>query len=244
VLAVSSNTRVWTERPELQEPAEQTGGRPRRARRLAPGAPSARMVSEVVAGFPSHAWKRLAVVEGEKGPIEYHWARTRVVESRDQLPGPDIWLLARRSISDPKQIAYYLAYAPAKSSLALLAFVASQRYTVEQCIRLSSIPSPFVLSLVAVRYTSASILILCFRFSLPPCVRVKSKNLLHLLKARCSALVSHLLAVSRMSQARNAFTLPLWVINTLCPSFGLLYSDYSSEKSSFSYLSLEIKTMC
>ncbi len=92
------------------------------------------MVSEVVASWPSHAWKRLTVVEGEKGPIQYHWARAQVVESRDQLPGPDIWLLARRSLSDPKQIAYYLAYAPAKSSLATLVSVASQRYTVEQCI--------------------------------------------------------------------------------------------------------------
>jgi SRSO17 transposase len=133
-LSVSANTRIWTERPEIQEPQEQTGGRPRRVRRLAEGAPKARMVSEVVANFPSRAWKRMAVVEGEKGPIEYHWARQRVVESRDQLPGPDVWLLARRSISDPKQIAYYLAYAPAKSSLATLAYVASQRYTVEQCI--------------------------------------------------------------------------------------------------------------
>src|SRR6266516_1389074 len=134
VLAVSANTRVWTERPEVEEPQVQTGGRPRRARRLAPGAPTARMVSEVVASFPARAWKRMAVVEGEKGPIEYHWARKLVVESRDQLPGPNVWLLARRSISDRKQVAYYLAYAPAKSSKATLAYVASQRYTVEQCI--------------------------------------------------------------------------------------------------------------
>lgn len=106
--------------------------------------------------------------------------------------------------------------------------------------RLSLFPSLFVLFLSGVSYTSASILILCFRFSLPPCLRVKSKNLWYLLKARCSALVSHLLAVSRMSQARNVFTFALRVINTLCPSFGLLYSDCFSEKSSFSYLSLEI----
>jgi SRSO17 transposase len=134
VLAVSANTRVWTERPEVQEPAEQTGGRPRRAPRLAAGAPKARMVSEVVASLPSHAWKRLAVMEGEKGAIEYHWARTRVVESRDQLPGPDVWLLARRSLSDPKQLAYYLAYAPARTSVETLVRIASSRYTVEQCI--------------------------------------------------------------------------------------------------------------
>jgi SRSO17 transposase len=37
VLAVSANTRVWTERPEVEEPQEQTGGRPRRVRRLAKG---------------------------------------------------------------------------------------------------------------------------------------------------------------------------------------------------------------
>jgi DDE superfamily endonuclease len=134
VLAVSANTRVWTERPQVQEPQEQTGGRPRRARRLAEGAPSARMVSEVVASWPSRAWKRLAVVEGEKGPIEYDWARKPVVESRDQLPGPDVWLLARRSISDPKHLAYYLAYAPARTSFETLIWVASSRYTVEQCI--------------------------------------------------------------------------------------------------------------
>ena len=134
VLAVSANTRVWSERPEVEEPQEQTGGRPRVAPRLAPGAPTARMVSEVVASLPSHAWKRLAVMQGEKGPIEYHWARTRVVESRDRLPGPDVWLLARRSLSDPKQLAYYLAYVPPKTSLETLVRVASTRYTVEQCI--------------------------------------------------------------------------------------------------------------
>ncbi len=134
VLAVSANTRVWTERPEVQEPQEQTGGRPRRALRVAPEAPKARMVSEVVASLPAHAWKRLAVMQGEKGPIQYHWARIRVVESRDQLPGPDVWLLARRSLSDPKQVAYYLAYVPAKTSLETKVRIASSRYTVEQCI--------------------------------------------------------------------------------------------------------------
>src|SRR5438876_129050 len=134
VLAVSANTRVWVERPEVEEPEEQTGGRPRLAPRVAKGAPKARMVSEVIADLPRTAWKRLAVVEGEKGMITYHWARVRVVESRDQLPGPDVWLLARRSPSTPDKLAYYLAYAPPKTSLETLVRVASTRYTVEQCI--------------------------------------------------------------------------------------------------------------
>ena len=134
VLAVSANTRVWTARPEVEKPTEQTGGRPRLTARVVKGAPKARMVSEVIASLPKSAWKRLAVVEGEKGMITYHWARVRVVESRDQLPGPDVWLLARRSPSTPDKLAYYLAYAPPKTGLATLVQVASSRYTVEQCI--------------------------------------------------------------------------------------------------------------
>ncbi len=134
VLAVSANTRVWTERPEVEEPMEQTGGRPRLTARVVKSAPKVRMVSEVIASLPKLAWKRLAVVEGEKGMITYHWARVRVVESRDQLPGPDVWLLARRSPSAPGKLAYYLAYAPPKTGLATLVQVASSRYTVEQCI--------------------------------------------------------------------------------------------------------------
>ncbi len=134
VLAVSANTRVWTERPEVEEPQEQTGGRPRLALRVASEAPKARMVSEVVASLPSQAWKRMAVMQGEKGPIAYDWARTRVVESRDRLPGPDVWLLARRSLTDPKQLAYYLAYVPPRTSFETKVRIASSRYTVEQCI--------------------------------------------------------------------------------------------------------------
>src|SRR5260370_6913965 len=92
------------------------------------------MGSEIIADLPKSGWKRLAVVEGEKGMITYHWARVRVVESRDQLPGPDVWLLARRSPSAPDKLSYYLAYAPPKTSLQTLVRVASTRYTVEQCI--------------------------------------------------------------------------------------------------------------
>jgi SRSO17 transposase len=129
VLAVSANTRVWTDRPKVEEPAPQTGGRPRLGPRVAKGAPKARMVSEIIASLPRSAWKRVAVVEGEKGMLTYHWARVRVGESRDQLPGPDAWLLARRSPSTPDK----LAYAAPRTSLETLVRVASSRYTVEQC---------------------------------------------------------------------------------------------------------------
>jgi SRSO17 transposase len=134
VLAVTSLTRVWHERPTLLAPAAVTGGRPRRALRLAPGAPKAEKVADVVGRLPRQRWRRLSVGAGAKGARIDDWACLRVIESRDDLPGPEVWLLARRSISQPDEITYYLSCAPHTVALRRLAQVASSRYTVEQCI--------------------------------------------------------------------------------------------------------------
>jgi SRSO17 transposase len=133
VLAMASTAPVWTERPELEEATPTKRGRPRKHRRLAVGAPPATTVAQVVSAWSSSSWERLTVSEGEKGPIAYDWGRQRVVDSRDHLPGPELWLLARRSISSPDEIAYYLCHAPEGCSLLDLARVASKRYTIEQC---------------------------------------------------------------------------------------------------------------
>lgn len=68
VLAVTSVIRVWTERPEVLEPEEQTGGRPRRNVRLAPGAAKSRTVAEVIEDLPKSRWRRLSIAVGTKGP--------------------------------------------------------------------------------------------------------------------------------------------------------------------------------
>jgi len=88
----------------------------------------------VVTNWRESHWQRLSVAEGEKGLITYDWACQRLVESCNGLPGRDAWLLARRSVSNPTDIAYYLSNAPADTPLEKLAQVASTRYTVEQCI--------------------------------------------------------------------------------------------------------------
>jgi SRSO17 transposase len=134
VLAVRTVMPVWTERPAVVEPVAQERGRPRTQVRLAAGASPASTVKEVVARWPEGHWQSLTVAEGEKGLITYDWACQRIVESRDGLPGPEAWLIARRSLSDPSDIAYYLSNAPADTPLLKLAQVASLRYTVEQCL--------------------------------------------------------------------------------------------------------------
>jgi len=134
VLAVSVNTPVWTERPEVMAPEQQARGRPRTRERLAKDASPAMGVAEVMATGSARRWQRLTVAEGEKGLVTYDWACQRVIESRDGLPGRAGWLIARRSLTDPQDIAYYLSNAPADTPLLKLAQVASRRYTVEQCI--------------------------------------------------------------------------------------------------------------
>jgi len=134
VLAVRSVSPVWPQRPAVEAPGPQARGRPRSKARLATAAPAAATVKELVACWPASRWQSLAVAEGEKGSITYDWAYQRVIESRDQLPGPEVWLIARRSLTDPTDIAYYLSNAPGDTPLVKLAQVAATRYTVEQCI--------------------------------------------------------------------------------------------------------------
>lgn len=134
VLAVSCTTPVWSERPAVAAARTATGGRPQTRARLADGEPVAQTVAAVVANWPADRWQRLSVGQGEKGPRVYDWGYARVVESRDGLPGPAAWLLARRSVSDPSELAYYLSCGSTATPLGKLAEVAAQRYTVEQCI--------------------------------------------------------------------------------------------------------------
>ena len=135
VLTVSVSTLVWLDRPVV-EPAQYTAsGRLRRKARVAADAPAATTVAEIVAVWPSTQWERVTVTDGEKGPITYDWARQRVVESHEGLPGESIWLVARRSTKDPSDTAYYLSNAPEKTPLAALAHVATTRWTIEQCFR-------------------------------------------------------------------------------------------------------------
>jgi SRSO17 transposase len=134
VFAVSVHTPVWIERPAVETPRKQKTGRPRTRARLAEGAPKATTVQAVVLSWPESKWRRFVVADGEKGPRVYDWACQRVIESRDGLPGPESWLLARRSVSDPTDVAYYLSNAPDDAPLTMLAKVAATRYVVEQCI--------------------------------------------------------------------------------------------------------------
>jgi SRSO17 transposase len=135
VLGVSSITPVWTEYPPLRLPRTDTGGRPQTRKRLADVDASWVTVAAAVAALPPSRWHRLSVRDGEKGPITYDWARLRVYERVNGLPGKRLWLLARRSVTNPTEVKYFLSNAPRTVTLPTLARVASTRFAVEQCFK-------------------------------------------------------------------------------------------------------------
>jgi SRSO17 transposase len=135
VLTVSAPTLVWLKRPKVEPEQRCASGRLRRKARLAEGAAAPVCVADVAQSWPADRWERLTVADGEKRPIVYDWARQRVVESQEGLPGETVWLLVRRSVKNPSDMAYYLSNAPKNVPLLTLAQVATARWTIEQCFR-------------------------------------------------------------------------------------------------------------
>ena len=81
-------------------------------------------IDTVVAALDPRCWTTITVGAGAKGSRTYQWARARVRPIPEHSGEPEHWLLARRSLSDPGEIAYYLAAAPAKTTLRELARIA------------------------------------------------------------------------------------------------------------------------
>jgi SRSO17 transposase len=87
----------------------------------------------LIAATPARSWQRLSTGAGAHGPREFDWARVPV-QTRPR-PGRGHWLLARRSLSDPADIAYYACYGPRRSSVADLAWTAGSRWHIEECFQ-------------------------------------------------------------------------------------------------------------
>jgi hypothetical protein len=87
-------------------------------------------LAEVAAG----GWHRLSCGDGAKGPREYDWALIKT-----NVPDPavrDRWLLIRRSVSDPGEVAYFACGGPPGTTLAELVRVAGTRWAIEECFEI------------------------------------------------------------------------------------------------------------
>ena len=89
------------------------------------------LLSEV----PADAWHRLSCGQGAKGPRLYDWALLRT-----NSPEPDEyarWLLIRRSVSDPTEVAYFACGGPPGTGLPELVRVAGVRWAIEDLFELA-----------------------------------------------------------------------------------------------------------
>lgn len=81
------------------------------------------------AELPADAWVRLSAGEGAQGARHYDWAWLQLPYA--SAAGMRHWLLVRRSIKTPSELAYYHAYASAETSLAELVMAAGRRWVIE-----------------------------------------------------------------------------------------------------------------
>lgn len=92
-----------------------------------------RRAHAVIAELDQTDWHRLSCGNGAHGQRLSDWAAVDIRPWRQ--PGRRHWLLARRSITDPDEIAYYLCYGPADTELTELVGVAGARWAIEECFQ-------------------------------------------------------------------------------------------------------------
>jgi SRSO17 transposase len=91
-------------------------------------------VKALLAEVPADAWHRLSCGDGTKGPRVYDWALLRT-----NSPDPDEyarWLLLRRSVSAPTEVAYFACGGPPNTTLRQLVLVAGARWAIEDLFEL------------------------------------------------------------------------------------------------------------
>jgi SRSO17 transposase len=88
-----------------------------------------RQVKTLLATLPEDGWTRLSAGDGAKGPRWYDWRWLPLAEPLE--PGWRRWLLVRRSLSEPADLAAYVVFVPQPTTLEEVVRVAGSRWTIE-----------------------------------------------------------------------------------------------------------------
>jgi SRSO17 transposase len=98
----------------------------KRSERLEPAGATA---EQLLGRVPADRWLRLSAGDGAKGRRMYDW--TRVSLAATSPAGMGRWLLVRRSLRDPDELAFYACFGPTGTPLATLVKVAGCRWSIE-----------------------------------------------------------------------------------------------------------------
>jgi SRSO17 transposase len=89
--------------------------------------------AETVIGAPNTQWHRISAGDGTKGPRLSDWTVIQLPDNAAEQGHR--YILARRNIDDPTDLAYYFCYSNKPTSLEELVHVAASRWTVEECFQ-------------------------------------------------------------------------------------------------------------
>jgi SRSO17 transposase len=89
--------------------------------------------AEAMIAPPDTPWRRINAGDGTKGPRISDWAVIELPTS--QIPHGHRYILARRSINDPSDLAYYFGYSENPTTIEQLVHTAALRWTIEECFQ-------------------------------------------------------------------------------------------------------------
>lgn len=128
---IKCSTLIWRARPEVFVPEWKGHGRHPTRLRLCNPADHPVSVSELVNQIPKQSWSRATIKEGSKGPIVCDFAFLRIIESRNNLPSQEVWLIIRRNLDDPSLIKFYFSNAPSNTPLIEFVHISGMRWPIE-----------------------------------------------------------------------------------------------------------------
>jgi SRSO17 transposase len=128
---VPHDTRLWEQRPMTHLPTWSGRGRKPTAEQVVEGTPKPQTVLEWAHSLTPEAWSRHCLKEGSKGPIVADFACLRRVAVRQQLPGPEVWLVIRRTLDGAFKT--YLSNAKLDTPLKTLVRISGMRWPIETC---------------------------------------------------------------------------------------------------------------
>lgn len=129
---VPHDTRVWRARVATALPPWSGRGPKPKRQRVVPSAPAPETVQALAEQLPRQQWRQYVIQEGSQGPQLAEFAFVRVVAVRDELPGPEVTLVLRRSLTDG-ELKTYLCNAPASIPPQRLVRTSGMRWPIESC---------------------------------------------------------------------------------------------------------------
>jgi SRSO17 transposase len=130
---IPCDTRVWLKCPQTEIPKRKGNrGRLPTKRKLVAGQPAPVEVRHLAGSLEAGGWQRAYVRDTERGEL---WARLlRVYPVRDELPGPETWLIIRADEQTGKR-KYQFCNAAKETSFDRLAEMSHSRYWMERAIQ-------------------------------------------------------------------------------------------------------------